>query len=435
MGKRMGSVRPRRTVGMKRTLHRLTALGVSEKKKPGLYCDGGGLYLRVTQCGTKSWIYRFRMGARTRDAGLGGYPLVGLSEARSKATVFRQQVANGMDPIEARSKARAKAARETVRVLTFADCARTYIQAHENGWRNPKHRQQWRSTLETYAFPVIGTCPVADLDTDLIMKVLEPIWLEKPETASRVRGRIERILNWAKARGYREGENPGRWRGHLDQLLPAKNKVRQVIHHPAMPYHQISTFVAELRALDGVSVRALEFLILTATRTSETLGASWSEFDLDRRMWTIPPERMKIRKQHRIPLSIRATEIVREMYGTRQNEFVFPGMKLGRPLSQMALAMQLRRMGRSNVTVHGFRSTFRDWVSDCTDFQDHVAEMALAHSAQSNVVAAYRRGDVFEKRRALMDAWDAFTNNTAKRKRVRNQGRIANKCSDPVGLV
>ena len=292
--------------------------------------------------------------------------------------------------------------------MTFDGCAKAYIAAHEAAWRNPKHRQQWTNTLATYVSPVIGQLPVAAVDTGLVLKVVEPIWSKKPETASRVRGRIEVVLDWAKVRGYRDGENPARWRGHLDHLLPAKSKVRKVEHHAALPYAQVGAFMVGLREQPGIGARALEFLILTATRTGETLGAIWNEVDIAARLWTIPAARMKAGKDHRVPLSDAALTVLKQMHAIRHSDYVFPGGRDRRPLSEMALLMLLRRMERGNVTAHGFRSTFRDWAAERTSSPREVAEAALAHAIPDAVEAAYRRGDLFDKRRKLMAAWAEY---------------------------
>lgn len=393
---------------MARTRHRLTAKGVENLKKPGLYADGGNLHLRIAPGGSKGWIFRFTLNGRTRDAGLGSYPLVSLADARDEAERLRKQIAEGIDPIEARKAQRTSAQAAAARAITFEQCAKSYLASHEVGWKNDKHRAQWRSTLSTYVYPVIGELPVKVIDTVRVMQILEPIWKSKPETASRVRGRIEVILSWAKVRGYREGENPAQWRGHLDHLLPAKGKVRKVVHHAALPYPEVPAFMKALREQAGFSARALEFLLLTATRTNEALSATWDEIDWERCLWIIPGQRMKAAKDHRVPLSPRALELVSEMAELKINEYLFPGTKLGRPLSQMSLLMLLRRMGYGHVTTHGFRSSFRDWAAECTSFHGEVAELALAHTVPNAVEAAYRRGDMLEKRRSLMAEWAEY---------------------------
>jgi integrase len=402
---------------MARTLHRLSAVAVAGAKTAGYFADGGNLYLRVAVGASngkkkppisKGWIFRFTVAGRTRDAGLGGYPTVSLARARDEADRCRRLVAAGIDPIEARNEEHQAALVASAKAMTFEQCAKAFIEGHKAGWRNEKHRQQWTNTLETYAYPVLGTLAVAAIDTGLVMKVLEPIWAIKPETAGRVRGRIERVLDWAKVRGYRDGDNPARLRGHLDTLLPKKSKVHKVKHHAALPYRDVGAFMAKLREETSISAHALAFLILTATRTSEVLEVPWDEFDLDERVWTIPPERMKADKEHRVPLAPRAVAILKEMKQIRLNEYVFPGAKPGRPLSNMALAMLLRRLGYGNITAHGFRSSFRDWAAERTSFPREVAEMALAHKIPDAVEAAYRRSDLFDKRRKLMEAWAAY---------------------------
>ena len=393
---------------MARTKHRLSAKRVENLKKPGLYADGGNLYLRIAPGGSKGWIFRFTLHGKTRDAGLGSFPTISLATARDQAEKLRKLLIDGIDPIEARKAERAAVRAESEQAVTFEECARAYISSHEAGWRNEKHRAQWHSTLKTYVYPVIGQLPVKAVNTAHVMQILEPIWRSKPETASRIRGRIEVILSWAKVRGYRDGENPARWRGHLDHLLPAKGKVRRVIHHPALPYPEIPAFMKLLREQEGFAARALEFLILTASRTNETLRATWDEIDWDLALWTIPAERMKGGRDHRVPLTSRALQLVSEMSDIKLNEFVFPGMKPGRPLSDMSLLMLLRRIGYGHVTAHGFRSTFRDWTAECTSFSGDAAELALAHAVPNPVEAAYRRRDMLAKRQQLMSEWGQY---------------------------
>src|SRR5262245_7778210 len=351
---------------MGRTIGRLTALKVDRARRPGMYADGGGLYLRVTQSGTKNWVFRFMLNGRTRWMGMGPLHTVGLTEARSRAAGFRLQRHDGVDPIDARRAERLEGRLNAAKAVTFKECAARYIASHSAGWRNPKHAAQWEATLATYAEPVIGGLSVQAIDTALVHKVLEPIWTRKPETASRVRGRIEAILDWAKVRGYRTGETSARWRGHLDKLLPARSKVRRVEHHAALPYAELPGFLARLREQAGVAARALEFSILTAARTGEVVGARWNEIDFLEKTWTVPATRMKAGRGHRVPLSERALAILEEVRPLRHAEdgFVFPGAKLSRPLSNMAFLMLLRRMGRGDLTVHGFRSTFRDWCAE-----------------------------------------------------------------------
>jgi integrase len=399
-----------------RSIGRLTALQLDRlRDKPGMHADGGGLYLQVKNGGA-SWILRYQLHGRTRYMGLGPLALFGLKDARAKALDAKRLRYEGMDPLEAKRQARIRARLDAAKAMTFQQAAEKYIATHKAGWQNAKHADQWTNTLATYAGPVIGTFPVQVIDTALVLKVLEAIWTTKSETASRVRGRIEAILDWAKVRGYRTGENPARWKGHLDHLLPARAKVRQVEHHAALPYGEIAAFVAALRRQEGTAARALEFAILTAARTGEVLGARWSEIDLGAKIWTIPAERMKARREHRVPLSRQTLAILEEMKSLHSSNgnsetlgFVFPGAKRGgAPLSNMAFLMLLRRMERDNLTAHGFRSTFRDWAAERTSFPAEVAEMALAHAVGDKVEAAYRRGDLFEKRRRLMEAWAAF---------------------------
>ena len=398
---------------MARIIGRLTALKVGKAKQPGMYGDGGGLYLRVTPDGTKNWVFRFMLNGRPRWMGMGPLHTIGLAEARARAAECRRQRHDGIDPIDARRAERQQARLDAARTITFKECAERYIAAHKAGWRNEKHAAQWEATLATYAEPVMGKLSVQAIDTGLVLKVLEPIWTAKPETASRLRGRIEAVLDWAKVRGYRGGENPARWRGHMDKLLPARAKVRRVEHHAALPYAELPDFLTTLREQDGVAARALEFTILTAARTGETIGARWSEFDIAGRVWTIAGTRMKVGKEHRVPLSERAFEILAEMKPTNDVEkigekFVFSGGKAGKPLSNMAFLMLLRRMKRGDLTTHGFRSSFCDWAAERTNFPGEVVEMALSHAVGDKVEAAYRRSDLFEKRRRLMDAWAEF---------------------------
>ena len=394
----------------KRVIGRLTALKVKKARDPGMYPDGGGLYVRVTSVGTKQWVLRYMLNRRPRWMGLGPVALYGLHQAREKAREARRLRHEGIDPIDARRAERARQRLEEAKTVTFKQCAEAYITAHRAGWRNDKHAAQWSATLSTYAYPTIGALPVQAIDTALVLKVLEPIWTTRPETAGRLRGRLENILDFAKARGYREGENPARWRGHLDKLLPALSKVRQVEHHAALPYTELPDFLTRLLEQEGTSARALEFAILTAARTGEVLGARWSEVSLREKTWTIPAERMKARREHRVPLSSRALSILTEMQAARESDelFVFPGGKPGKPLSNMAFLMLLRRMDRADLTAHGFRATFKTWASERTSFQNEIVEAALAHAIGGKLEQAYRRGDLFEKRRKLMDAWANF---------------------------
>lgn len=378
---------------------------------PGRHVDGGGLQLLVKPSGARSWVFRYMLAGKSREIGLGpasGLGATSLADARDLAAALRLKVKVGIDPLAEREReaAEALAAAQAAKVagVTFKAAAESYIAANEASWRNDKHRSQWRNTLSAYVYPVIGDLPVAEIDTPHVLEILEPIWREKAETASRLRGRIEAVLDSAKARGYRQGENPARWRGHLAQILPKRAKLSRG-HHKALPYEALPAFMADLRARQANAALALEFTILTAARTGEVIGATWAEIDLTKAVWTVPAERMKAGKEHRVPLSPRAVEILTEAraLGT---ETVFSGAA-GGPLSGMAMAMLLRRMGLE-VTVHGFRSAFRDWAAERTGYSHEVAEMALAHTIGNAVERAYRRGDLFEKRRRLMDDWAAY---------------------------
>lgn len=343
-----------------------------------------------------------------RQMGLGSQKTVTLSEARETAFHCRKKLRDGIDPIDARNTERGQRRLERVKTMTFAECAERYITAHSPAWQNVKHIMQWRNTLKTYVYPVFGNLPVQHVDTGLVMRAIEPIWLTKTETAGRLRGRIERILDWAGTRKYREGENPARWKGHLEQLLPKRTKIQNVKHHAALPYTEIGAFIDLLRNKDGIAARGLEFLILTAARTGEIIEATWDELDLDDAVWSIPGQRMKNGSLHRVPLSAGAVAIVQAMRTVAQSNYVFPGGKKAKPLSNMAFLKLLKRMGRHDITAHGFRSTFRDWAAERTNYPNEVAEMALAHTVADKVEAAYRRGDLFEKRRRLMNAWESY---------------------------
>jgi integrase len=408
----VGTIVDRRKIA--RGVEKLNALAVRRATAPGLYGDGKGLYLRVGAGSGKSWVMRYMLDGRAREMGLGSYSDLSLAEARERARGFRKLLKDDVDPIDQRRNERLakRAERERAKgVLTFRQCAEAYIAAHESGWKNPKHAAQWPSTLTTYVYPIFGSLPVQEVDTGLVVRVLEPIWAKKPETAGRVRGRIEAVLDWATSRGHREGDNPARWRGHLDNLLPKKSKVRSVEHHAALAFSEIGAFMAELRMQPGVAARALEFTILTATRTGEAIGARWDEINHAEKVWVVPATRMKAAQSHRVPLSAEAIAILEAL--PREGEFVFPGGKARRSLSNMAMTMVLRRMGRGEVTVHGFRSSFRDWAAERTNFPRDVAEMALAHRVGDKVEAAYRRGDLYRKRAQLMVAWARFCAATA----------------------
>ena len=391
---------------MPRTLNRLSPLKVQKLKQKGMHADGGGLYLRVTESGTKAWIFRFGENGKLRDMGLGPVHTISLPKARELARECRELRLRGIDPIAHRQASLAARKASEVKAITFRECADAYIAGHEDGWRNTSHRQQWTNTLAQHVHPIFGDLPVAEIDTGLVMKVIEPLWKTRTETASRIRGRIEAVLDWAKVRGYRAGENPARWRGHLDHLLPARARVARVKHHAAMPYAEIGAFVAALREQTSIGAGGLEFAILTAARTGEVLGAKWSEIDLTAKVWTVPGERMKGGRMHRVPLSDAALAVLAKMRAIRRGEFVFPGLR-GK-LSNKVLFLTLRRMGQGTVTAHGFRATFKTWATERTNFPREVVEASLAHAIPDAVEAAYRRTDLFDRRRKLMGAWANF---------------------------
>lgn len=390
---------------MARLVKRLSAKAVEHIKAPGYYSDGAGLYLQVSDSGSKSWIFRYTLNGKAREMGLGSVMAVSLEEARAKARECRAQLDRKSDPISLRKAANQARRLEEARALTFDQCAAAYIKSHRAGWKNPKHAQQWENTLATYASPVFGALPVQAVDEGLVLQVLGPLWENKTETATRLRSRIELVLDWARARKYRDGDNPARWRGHLDKLLPKRSKVQKVRNHPALPYAELPAFMEALRGRSGIAAVALEFTILTAARISEVVNATWPEFDLEAQMWTVPAERMKAAREHRVPLSEPALCILRILEQGKQSDFVFPGWKVRRPLTDAACRKLLCGMGRRDLTVHGFRSTFRDWCAEQTNYSREVAESALAHVISDKTEAAYRRGDLFEKRRRLMDDW------------------------------
>ena len=406
----------------------LSAVRVAALREAGLYSDGGGLHLKVTRSSTKSWIFRFTISGKTRDMGLGQYPTISLSAARSLAARCRVDRLNGLDPIREREKLKRRSS-TTATDVTFDACAAAYLASHDEAWKNAKHRQQWRNTLSTYVSPLIGHIRVAEIGTENVMSVLtqptdartgsrRELWSTKPETAARLRSRVELILDWAKVRSMRTGENPARWRGHLQALLPSPKKIRRTKHHPALPYEQIPDLFQVLHTLTSVSARALEFVILTAARTNEVLAAEHNEFDLNSALWSVPADRMKARREHRVPLSARALTIVSEMQQVRQNDYVFFGARVGRPLSNMALLMLLRQH-HPGFTVHGFRSSFKDWTAERTEFPNYLSEAALAHVVADRVEAAYRRSDLLKRRLKLMQEWEAFCLSNCSTGRIR----------------
>ena len=382
---------------MARKINRLNARAVVTITKHGRHADGGGLYLSISPNGGRRWVFLYRWHGKPTEIGFGSARDVKLARAREWASDARSRLAEGINPKDARKPADG---------ATFGECADRVIEAMRPSWRNGKHAAQWQMTLRDYAAP-LRRLPVNKITTDDVLSVLKPLWHSKPETGSRVRGRIERVLDAAKAQGLRSGENPARWRGHLDQLLPKRQRLTRG-HHAAMNYADVPAFIADVQLRQATAARALEFAILTAARSGEVLGARWEEIDVDRAVWTVPATRMKAGREHRVPLSRRALKIVRAMHDARKGDFVFPGDKPDKPLSVMALAMVLRRMKIGGVTVHGFRSAFRDWAAECTNFTNEVCEAALAHVIENKAEAAYRRGDLFDKRRKLMETWMTY---------------------------
>jgi len=376
---------------------KLTARKV-DTAKPGKYSDGGNLYLIVAPTGARKWVLRFTWRGRAKEMGLGGAAYVSLADARDKATDARRKVAQGLNPIDERER--------NGGIPTFGQMADDVREALSAGFRNEKHKAQWKMTLDTYAAPLRAKA-VDTIATDDVLAVLKPIWTEKAETASRLRGRIEKVLDAAKAKGFRNGENPARWRGHLDHLLPRPLKLTRG-HHAAMAYEAVAEFIGKLREREAAAALALEFCILTAARSGEVLGARWEEFDLDHAVWTVPAARMKAGREHRVPLSGRAISIVKTLLKSKRGAFVFPGQSPDKPLSSMAMEMMLRRMKIDNATVHGFRSTFRDWAGNVSNFPREIVETALAHVIGDKAEQAYRRSDALEKRRKLMEAWAAY---------------------------
>ena len=394
-------------------IHKLTTRKV-ETAKPGKHEDGGGLRLVVSPAGSRRWVLRFTLHGRRRGMGLGGFPDVSLAEARSDALKYRKMVRAGEIPIQARKV-------EARSVRTFTHYAARYVRDHRHGWKNRKHGRRWLSTLKAYARPIIGKKTVDTITTDDILEILKPLWTTKTETATRVQGRIASILDFAAVHerdnpnfDHAKWRNPATWRGHLDKLLSKPSKVKKVEHHPAMDYRHAGAFMAELADRDGISALALRFLVLTATRTNEVLGALWEEFDLEAGVWTIPAERMKAEKEHRVPLTAQALAVLEAVPRMAGNPHVFPGTRRGRPLSNVAMLQLMRGMGygkegpRQHCVPHGFRSSFRDWAGEVSTFPTHVAEMALAHAIKDKTEAAYRRGDLFEKRRKMMEAWERY---------------------------
>jgi integrase len=403
---------------MARQQQRLSALQVTKLTKPGLYGDGGGLTLQITTTGAKSWLLRYMVAGKPFGMGLGPTHTVSLAEARQKALDARKLLIDGINPLAAKKQSKIAAALADAKMMSFDQCAEAYILAHKAGWKNAKHGDQWTNTLNTYASPVFGHLPVAEIDTGLVVKCLAPIWESKTETASRVRGRIESVLGWATTSGYRTGENPARWKGHLENLLATISKSSRTKNHPSLPWQRIGAFMSALRVREGVSARAVEFAILTACRSGEVRGARWPEFDLAGKLWTIPAERMKAKREHQVPLSDAALALLASMPKDSDEDVVFAGTK-GQSLSDMSLTAVIRRMNGDekpvwsdtngdSITVHGFRSTFRMWAAETTNYPREVAEHALAHQLPDAVERAYQRGSQFAKRAALMAEWAVY---------------------------
>lgn len=390
------------------SVHKLSHLTVLRAKKRGYLSDGGCLYLQISQSGAKSWVFRYRAAGRLREMGLGNFPTLSLSDARDLAHDYRKKRLFGIDPIEERQSLRQSEKFEGPNAATFKQCAQAYIESHKTSWANNKHSAQWVASLTTYAYPHIGDQVMQKLTAADVLKVIEPIWVSKTETASRLRGRIENIIDWAIVRGYRTGDNPARWKGHLSHTLPNRSKIRKVQHLAALPYQEIPAFMAELALEKGAAAQALAFAILTAARTGEVLGATWPEINLDTKTWTVPGERMKNSREHRVPLSPQVKALIGTLPVKKFETHLFLGARRGKGLSNMAMLTLLRRMKRGNVTAHGFRSTFRDWAAEQTSYAREVIEQALAHTLQNKVEAAYFRSDLFEKRRALMEDWAAY---------------------------
>ena len=393
---------------MPRKAAELPPLSINRLKEPGLWAVGGvaGLYLHVNARGARSWILRVVVGDKRRDMGLGGYPDIGVADARQKAREARLKIEQGVDPILLRKQAKSELMALQATDKTFEQAAGEYIKIHADSWSNDKHRKQWESTLAAYAFPVVGKLSLRHIRQEHILKILEPIWTTKTETATRVRGRMESILDWAKVKGLRSGENPAAWKGHLDHMLPAPTRLKKIEHLTAVPVREMPGFMVKLRQAAGIAAQALEFLILTAARSGEVRGITWEEVSLDDALWIVPAERMKMKREHRVPLSDRAVAILKSQPRIDENPLVFPAPR-GSQMSDATMSAVLKRMG-VHATVHGFRSSFRDWCGDYTNYPRDLAEQCLAHGADDPVEAAYRRGDALERRREIMNEWSKF---------------------------
>ena len=392
---------------MARIKDKLKVKRINSIKEPGKYSDGGGLYLQVSKSITKSWLFIYKRDGKKHELGLGSLDARSLAKARDEATKYRELLAEGIDPLTEKRKAKQDGELTKALTKTFKQCAEAYIDSKKHEWSSASHAKQWENTLRDHCYPIIGELSVAAIDHHLIMRCLEPIWLTKTVTANRVRGRIESILGWATVHGYRTGENPARWHGYLDNLLSKPSKVQSVKHHPALPYGEMHPFMEQLSHQDSTVARCLEFTILTAARTDEALGAVWSEIDFDAKIWTIPAERMKADKEHKVPLSDKCMSLLNKMNSLRLNDFIFPGRRNG--LSSNTMRKLLARMDRKDITVHGFRSSFRDWAAESTKhYPENVLDMCLAHTIKNQAEAAYRRGDLLEKRFIIMNDWAEY---------------------------
>ena len=394
---------------MARQINKLSDRQVKAEKRPGRFADGNGLYLQVSQSGAKSWLFRFMQDGRSREMGLGSTNAVSLAEARTTAIECKRLLRDGIDPINDRKERLFKTKAEKKDALTFKHCAKEYLKAHSASWKSDRHAEIWASSVKRYAEPVIGEMPINLVDHGHIMRVLDPIWRTKTETAKKLRGRLESILDWATVQDYRKGENPARWKGHLDKLLPKPSEVSKVKHFPALPYQEINAFMDELRQREAPSALALRLIILTATRSGELRGAVWPEFNLANATWTIPAERMKAGKEHTVPLCPEAVSILEALPRMANTDHLFTGAKSGKPLSDVVFKKLMERMNRVGITTHGFRSTFRDWAAEQTSFPREVIENALAHRLKDKAEAAYFRSNLLNKRRELMNKWGKYT--------------------------
>ncbi len=393
---------------MARQINKLSDRGVKAEKKQGRYADGHGLYLQVSNSGSKSWLFRFMMDGKSRQMGLGSFGTVTLLEARDDALNCKKLLKDGVDPIQERDNRLTKQKAANKAVLTFKESTEEYLKAHSASWKSVRHAKIWKSSIERYAYPELGSMPVNQIEREHIMRVLKPIWLNKTETAKKLRGRLETILDWATVQDFRKGENPARWRGHLDKLLPKPSEVYNVKHFAALPYQEINGFMNKLRKREALSALALRLIILTATRSGEARNAIWAEFNMEQAIWTIPAERMKAKKEHIIPLSKEALSIIQSLPHMAGNDYLFVGNRSGKPLSDVVFKKLMERMGVTGITTHGFRSTFRDWAAEQTSFPREVIEAALAHQLKDKAEAAYFRSNLLDKRRELMDKWGDY---------------------------